>query len=180
MAANKKQRASSPFAHSHAEVDGQKYVIFADSKRRYVDCSDGVCELLGYSKAEILSKRIDDLSYITTEVPAIFERFVKAGEMDGHYLLAHKNGQPVSISYQAWAFADGCLAAVWKPAELWLQLYHAALLEVQPERLEAMCKLALEEIDRYTRECDANGSDSAELSSQLVQAARTLRVLLNE
>jgi PAS domain-containing protein len=34
-----------------------------DSARRYLDCSDAVCQLIGYSRTELLEKKIDDISY---------------------------------------------------------------------------------------------------------------------
>ena len=35
-------------SHRHPEVDGAEFVVFTDPSRRYVDCTDGVCRLLGY------------------------------------------------------------------------------------------------------------------------------------
>lgn len=176
MAAKPQPVKSSPFTHSHLEVQGQNYVVFADNNRRYIDCSDGVCELLGYTKSEVLSKTIEDLSYITADVPAVFDRFVKHGALDGQYLLRHKNGQSVSMTYKAWVFADGCLAAAWQPVERWKQLYHKALLEVDPDRLRTACTDALKAIEDYARECEKNGTSSNELPN----AARTLRLFLNK
>src|SRR5580693_8697390 len=106
-----KSVASNPFVHDIPEVQSEKYVVFADSHRRYVACSQGVCDLLGYSENEILSKTIDQLSFFTSDVPAMFDRFVQRGALDGMYLLRHKDGRPISIRYRSWTFDDGCLAA---------------------------------------------------------------------
>ncbi|MDP9159453.1 MAG: response regulator [Acidobacteriota bacterium] len=100
--------------HSHSELNSE-YVIFANASRRYLDCSDGVCKLLGYSRLEILEKTVDDLSYHPDRAAEIFEKYLKRGQQDGEYVLRHKNGRPVPIRYVAHIFPDGCIAAVWNP-----------------------------------------------------------------
>jgi PAS domain-containing protein len=166
---------SNPFAHAHLEVQSEKYVVFVDSDRRYLACSQGVCELLGYSESGILSKTIDQLSYFTSDVPTMFDRFVQEGALDGLYLLRHKDGQPISIRFRSWTFADGCLAAVWRPADTWQQMYHAALLELDPTRVTALCERALAEIEfrRVAREKDGISTDVS--LRELNQAATTIR-----
>ena len=101
-------------SHSHPELNSE-YVIFASPSRRYLDCSDGVCKLLGYSRLEILEKSIDDLSYHPERTAEIFEKYLKRGQQDGEYVLRHKSGRPVPIRYVAHIFPDGCIAAVWDP-----------------------------------------------------------------
>src|SRR5690348_11607583 len=39
--------------HPHPEVAG-KYVVFVNANREYVTFTDGVCELLGYTRSELL------------------------------------------------------------------------------------------------------------------------------
>ena len=158
-----------PFGHKHAEVQSQKYVVFADTDRRFIDCSDEVCELLGYRKDEIVAKTIDDLSYVVSDVPAVFDRFVRSGSLDGQYLLRHRSGRPVLIRYSAYAFADGCLAAVWEPAEPWRQLYYAALLELDPTRRRIACKLALEAIANRRLRTAEDGSGSSESDEEMAR-----------
>lgn len=101
-------------SHSHPELQNQ-YVVFADSSRRYVDCSDGVCELLGYRRMDLMGMGIDDISYRPENVPPLFRKFREHGALEGEYVLRHKEGSPVRIRYHALAFPDGCLAAVWEP-----------------------------------------------------------------
>jgi CheY-like chemotaxis protein len=48
-------------SHSHIELDGRN-IAFVDEQRRYLDVTDGVCELLGYTRSELLSMRIDDVT----------------------------------------------------------------------------------------------------------------------
>lgn len=100
--------------HAHPELESE-YVVFADSSRHYLDCSDGVCRLLGYSRLEILEKTIDELSYHSDRTPAVFQKYLNRAQQDGEYVLKHKDGTPVLIQYRAYVFPDGCLAAVWSP-----------------------------------------------------------------
>jgi PAS domain-containing protein len=101
-------------SHIHPELQSE-YVIFADSSRHYLDCSDGICRLLGYSRAEILNLSIEDISYRSEDVITLFEDYRRRGKLYGEYVLRHKNGQPLRITYRSFIFPDGCMAAVWFP-----------------------------------------------------------------
>ncbi len=101
-------------SHSHPELENP-YVVFADSSRRYLDCTDGVCELLGYRRMDLMDMRIDDISYRPETVSPLFEDFRRQGVQEGEYVLRHKQGTPVRIRYHALAFPDGCMAAIWEP-----------------------------------------------------------------
>jgi PAS domain-containing protein len=161
--------------HQHPELQAERYVVFVDSTRRYLDCSEGVCELLGYDRSEILTKIIDDLSFDKTSVPPLFEKYVREGLQSGEYILRHKSGAPVLISYRAWVFADRCHAAAWNPAEEWEQLYLAALLELHLDELVRKVNLALSAIKK--RHSSVNGSNSGILQ-KLRDAESALRTLL--
>lgn len=119
-------------AHGHPELKDAKYVVFVDASRRYVDCSDGVRQLLGYTREEMLEKRIEDISYDVSQVPKLFAQFVEAGAQNGEYVLQRKDRTPLPIRYQASLFSDGCHAAVWEPIGGWKEHYLAALLESDP------------------------------------------------
>jgi PAS domain-containing protein len=137
------QNYISMMAHAHAELKDAKYVVFVDTSRRYVDCSDGVYELLGYSREEMLEKRIEDISYDVGEVPRLFAQYVKAGALEGEYVLQREDRTPLPIRYQAFVFSDGCHAAVWEPVQGWKEPYLAALLESDPGKQRAKIEHAL-------------------------------------
>ena len=130
-------------AHAHAELKDAKYVVFVDATRRYVDCSDGVYELLGYSREEMLEKRIEDISYDVSEVPKLFAQYVESGAQQGEYVLQRKDRTPLPIRYQAFVFSDGCHAAVWEPVQGWKEAYLAALLESDPGKQRTKIENAL-------------------------------------
>jgi PAS domain S-box-containing protein len=104
--------------HHHSDLEGE-YIVFADRERRWVEVSDGVCKLLGYSRTELLGRTIDELAApeLKESVPDHFESFMRDGFQRGSYALRHRSGRRVPISYQAKVFPDGCLAAWWEPLE---------------------------------------------------------------
>lgn len=128
--------------HSHPELKNAQYVVFVDNSRRYVDCSEGACELLGYTRAELLKKTIDDISYDLEAVPKLFAQFVAMGTLEGQYILQSKNKVPIPIRYRAFLFSDGCKAAIWDPIKDWREPYLDALLEVDPAKLKVKLHLA--------------------------------------
>lgn len=111
--------AGSRIAHSHSEIAGQ-YVVFVDANRRYVEVTDGVCQLLGYSRRELLAMTIDEVaaSELRSDVPERFRQFVAEGGLEGQYCLLTKDGRRIQIHYQSKVYPDGCMVARWEPLDL--------------------------------------------------------------
>lgn len=165
--------------HSHPQLD-QKYVVFSDSSRRYLDCSDGVCELLGYSRMELTGMTIDDVSYRPQITHGLFEQYVKQGSLEGQYILRHKSGKAVFIQYRSEVFSDGCMAAVWEPVEDWKQFYQSAMLELDPKKLKERLELARHAVQERMRELSEGARDNSSERQQLQDALSGLRVLGRE
>jgi PAS domain S-box-containing protein len=102
--------------HSHVELTGE-FVAMVDSSRRYVAVTDGVCRLLGFSREQLLTMKIDDVTAPTLRehVPETFHKYVELGFMTGKHQLLRRDGGIVNIAYQAMVFPDGCLVARWNP-----------------------------------------------------------------
>jgi PAS domain S-box-containing protein len=102
--------------HSHSEIAGE-YVVFVDANRRYVEVTDGVCRLLGYSREELLARTIDDIAApeLRAQVPETFRQYITQGGMGGHYSLLAKDGRRIPIRYQSKVYPDGCRVARWEP-----------------------------------------------------------------
>jgi CheY-like chemotaxis protein len=166
-------------SHSHPELKSE-YVIFADASRHCLDCSDAVCNLLGYSRAEMLEKTIDDIGYKPEEVPALFEDYQKRGLLDGEVTLKHRNGRPLLIRFHSWSFPDGCLAAIWEPVNDWQELYRAAMLEIDPIKLKRRVEVALLAVHRRMRDLEETPSKVNGESVALNDALNGLRVLERE
>ena len=162
--------------HFHPELQAARYVVFVDANRQYTDCSDDVTELVGYDRTQILNMRIDDLSYDKSDVPSLFEKYVREGQQNGEYILRHKNGAGVLIRYNSWVFDDGCHAAVWEPAEEWEQLFFAALTEADPTKVQDTVFIAQHAI--HKRQFTIGIGEGAELRQKLRDADQILRKIL--
>jgi PAS domain S-box-containing protein len=105
-------------SHRHPELNGE-CVAFVNANRQYVAVSDGVCKLLGYSRAELIGKTIDEITApeIVKDVPTQFQQYVKRGFLEGEFVLVGRNGARVPIKYEAKVFPDGCLIARWERLE---------------------------------------------------------------
>jgi PAS domain S-box-containing protein len=103
-------------SHSHIELDGRN-IAFVDEQRRYLDVTDGVCELLGYTRSELLSMRIDDVTapVMRSNTSSLFQQYLADGLQQGEYILRHRNGKEIPIDYIARVFPDGCMVARWEP-----------------------------------------------------------------
>src|SRR3984893_744494 len=138
-------------SHRHPEVDGAEFVVFTDPSRRYVDCTDGVCRLLGYQRSEMLARTIENVSFDDDEVSKLFAEYLRRGKMDGEFVLRHKGGNPIPIRYRAFVFDDGCAAAVWEPIKDWRELYLSALVEIDPAKLKHRAEIPLLAVHQRTK-----------------------------
>jgi len=163
-------------SHAHAELAGAEYVVFADVHRRYTDCSEAVCRLLGYPRQELIRMTIDDVSY-SADVSKRFEQFVRQGAQDGEFVLRHKNGSPVPIRYQSFVFKDGCYAASWSPITDWREPYLAALLELDAAKLKGRVEVALAAVQQQIRELNSSSAASPHDRQALRDALTALHAL---
>ena len=101
--------------HNHADL-ADDCVVVVDKERHYTFVSDGACELLGYSRAELIGRQIEEISLQRQpeEVEAQFRQFVNEGTMEGEFTLRHRSGKPVRIWYSARVQPDGCMMSVWR------------------------------------------------------------------
>jgi PAS domain S-box-containing protein len=99
------------------QLPATRYVVLADRDRRWLAFSESVCELLGYPRAELLGRQIDELAApeLQPTTKAVFEEFVSLRSMDGVYALIHKDGHRVNFHYKARVFPDGAMIAFWYP-----------------------------------------------------------------
>lgn len=106
-------------SHSHVELEGDN-VAFVDEQRRYLDVTDGVCELLGYSRSELLTMRIDDVTapVMRSKTPPLFKQYLEHGLQKGEYILQHRDGHEVPITYTARVFPDGCMVSSLVPKKV--------------------------------------------------------------
>lgn len=165
-------------SHSHPEVEGAEFVVFTDPSRRYVDCTDGVCRLLGYDRSEMLARSIEHVSFHDGEVSKLFAEYLRRGKMDGEFVLRHKDGKPIPIRYRAFLFTDGCAAAVWEPIKDWRELYLSALVEIDSAKLKHKAEMALQAVHQRTQELKSVPATPHSEQQSLRDAASALQSLL--
>src|SRR5436189_5663047 len=88
------------------EVEPQ-YVTVVDSDRRYVEVSDGFCQLVGYQREALIGKRYDDLTAPdTNDIATVFGLFQRLGYMHGLWMLVSRQGTRILVRYEAWLRPD--------------------------------------------------------------------------
>ena len=93
--------------------------VEVDSTRRFVAVNDSACELLGYSRQELLSMRIDDISFPTgAHVSPMFQQFLRDGKMHGIFALRRKCGEVIRIRFESQQ-VEGRSIATWTHYEVW-------------------------------------------------------------
>jgi hypothetical protein len=165
-------------SHGHPEVEGAEFVVFTDPARRYIDCTDGVCRLLGYDRSEMLARTIENVSFHDGEVSKLFAEYLRRGRMDGEFVLRHQDGKPVPIRYRAFVFTDGCTAAVWEPIKDWRELYLSALLEIDPAKLKHKAEMALQAVHQRAQELNSVAATPHSEHQSLRDATSALRSLM--
>jgi PAS domain-containing protein len=159
-------------------VDGAEFVVFVDCARKYVDCTEGVCHLLGYQRSEMLARSIENVSFDDREVPKQFAEYLRRGRLEGEYVLRHKEGTPIPIRYRAFVFADGCIAAVWEPIKDWRELYLSALVEIDAAKLRRKAEMAFLAVQQRTQELKNLPATPHSEQQSLRDAASALQSLL--
>lgn len=130
-------------SHSHRELQNAKYVVYFDSDRQYVDCSEPVVELFGYGHRAIVRKTIDDISYWKNDVPNLFKDFLRRGHQEGEHIVRQERGAPIPIRYQAYAFSDGCKAATIEVMDDWRARYFEVVSEADQRKLARRVDVAV-------------------------------------
>jgi PAS domain S-box-containing protein len=72
----------------------------ADDNMRYVAVSSAVCDVLGYTRNELLKLRVPDVAFEST-ASAEFAEMVETGSRAGTAKLRTKDGQTVEFTYHA-------------------------------------------------------------------------------
>ena len=92
-------------------------IVEVDPDRRYVAVNDSACQLLGYSREELLKLRIDDLAIPSgAHVPAMYENYVEAGKMEGIFAVKRKRGDAILIRFKA-SLVGGRAVSEWTEYE---------------------------------------------------------------
>lgn len=69
------------------------FFVRADMNRRYTEVSEGFCKVLGYRRADLIGKRVDDVTAPNTnDIEVVFGLFVQMRYMHGIWIFLHRSG----------------------------------------------------------------------------------------
>jgi PAS domain S-box-containing protein len=106
MAAQADERASQADALiqgvlvGEAVVNAGYIVLVADENMRYLAASDAACELLGYSREELLGLTVPDL-VVATNTSELYDEFIRDHRQRGEITLRCKDGRSLDAHYDA-------------------------------------------------------------------------------
>ncbi len=75
-------------------------ILVADDEMRYVAANQYACELLGYTREELLEKRITDIARYA-EAPDEFREMVASGALNGVTTVVRADGTELKMRYRA-------------------------------------------------------------------------------
>jgi PAS domain S-box-containing protein len=83
--------------------DTREFMLVADDDQIYVAATRGVTTVLGYAPDELIGQRVADIAapQLQAETPAQWAAFLTAGRQEGRFGLSSKNGEVVTLRYQA-------------------------------------------------------------------------------
>jgi hypothetical protein len=166
--------------HGHAQLNGSEYVVYFNSDREYIDCSEGLCRLVGHTRKDILRKRIDDLSYGVHRVANLMATFLRQGNLSGEYVVRQSNGAPLPIRYWSYVFPDGCKGSAWEVITDWRAPYLAALIDSPLEKRELTLDLACAAIYQRLAATEPGSLNSYGEREAIVEALSELHKLGNQ
>jgi PAS domain S-box-containing protein len=77
---------------------GPVAVLVADEEMRFVAVNGFACELLGYTRGELLDLKVTDVARYE-DASGDYAKMVTAGAQTGTVALSRKDGEEVSVSY---------------------------------------------------------------------------------
>ncbi len=106
MAAQADERASQADALIQGVLVGEAVanagyiVLVADENMRYLAASDAACELLGYSREELLGLTVAEL-VVETNASELYDEFIRDHAQRGRITLRRKDGRFLNAHYDA-------------------------------------------------------------------------------
>ena len=80
-------------------------MLVADDDRLYIEANAAACELLGYSRDQLLTMTVEEISppELASQAPEMFERFKKEGTMEGPFTVVDADGKNHQVQFSATA-----------------------------------------------------------------------------
>lgn len=80
-------------------------MLLVDDDQRYVAANEPACRLLGLSSDELVGQTIAQVTppELRNQVPAMWERFLTEGALEGHCELLRSDGRRIEVTFSATA-----------------------------------------------------------------------------
>jgi PAS domain-containing protein len=84
------------------------YAVETDMERRYTEVSEGFCKVLGYTRRELIGKRVDEITAPrSNDIQVVFELFLKCSYMHGIWIFLNRaQNLKIFVRYEAWLRSD--------------------------------------------------------------------------
>lgn len=99
-AAGQAELSVQQFLLGQAVDDGPALIFVADDQGRYAAVNRRACEVLGYTRAELLGKRVTDVA-IAPDAPVLYEAMLQDRIASGLTPIRRKDGHLLSLRYSA-------------------------------------------------------------------------------
>jgi PAS domain S-box-containing protein len=77
--------------------------LVADDQGRYLECNEQAVEMLGYSRQELMTMSVWDLTPGADQIQGLllWQEFIRVGFNAGLYRLTRKDGSELEVKYKA-------------------------------------------------------------------------------
>jgi PAS domain S-box-containing protein len=91
------------------------YVTLSSPEHVWLGVSEGVCELLGHPRCDLLGRRATEFvaPEFKEKTPVIFEALKRDKTLEGKIAVVSKNGSTIAFDFKARVFPDGSIIAYW-------------------------------------------------------------------
>ena len=83
------------------------YTSVVDRDHKYIEVSEGFCELVGYKMEELIGMPYDRLTaFNSADIAKTYRLFSRLGYMHGLWMLVHRTGYRILVRYESWLRPD--------------------------------------------------------------------------
>jgi PAS domain S-box-containing protein len=99
------------------KIRATNYVTLSSPDHRWLAVSEGICELLGYERSELLGRPAREFiaPELREKTQALFDELLRNRQVAGTHTVVRKDGQRVVFHFQAHSFPDGSIINYWYP-----------------------------------------------------------------